>query len=71
MLKKDEMQLRDKYCEFILIIFKEILVKYKHIKIVLIGSTLNPDYFQKYFNHCPILIGKITIGHNSILKDKS
>lgn len=56
----DEIQLRDKYCDLILVLVKEILVKYKFVKFVLIGVSTSNDFFQKYFNHCPIIIGKST-----------
>ena len=54
----DEIQLRDTFCDLILVLVKEILVKYKLIKFILIGSSNTNDLFQKYFNHCPIIIGK-------------
>ena len=51
--------MRDKYGDLILILIKDILVKYKHIKFILIGSGANMELFQKYFNHCPVVLGKL------------
>lgn len=52
------MQFRDRFSDFILILVKEILVKYKHIKIVLIGTPSFSEPIQKFFPQCPIMISK-------------
>ncbi len=43
--------MRDKYSDLMLILIKDILVKYKHIKFILIGTAASVEFFQKYFNH--------------------
>lgn len=50
--------MRDKYSDLMLVLIKDILVKYKHIKFILIGTAVNMEFFQKYFNHCPIVSSK-------------
>jgi HrpA-like RNA helicase len=53
----DELQTRNIYSDFIMILIKDILSKYKHIKFVLIGSPANVDLIQRFFTHCSMLIG--------------
>ncbi len=53
----DELQTRNIHSDFIMILIKDILSKYKHIKFVLIGSPANSDLIQRFFTHCSMIIG--------------
>ena len=35
---------------------KEILLKYKYLKFILIGTSLNSDMIQKFFNNISIVL---------------
>lgn len=55
-LKKDEMQIRDRYSDFILIQLKDLLTKNKNIKVIMISASSGMiDLMQKFFPQCPIM----------------
>jgi hypothetical protein len=44
---------RDLNTDFLLIILKDLLLRRKSLKLVLMSATLNADTFSKYFDGCP------------------
>jgi HrpA-like RNA helicase len=51
----DEIHERDRFCDFLLIVLKDVLIKYRLLKIILISTTIDVSIFIKYFNNCPIV----------------
>ncbi|XP_055956156.1 3'-5' RNA helicase YTHDC2 [Patella vulgata] len=52
----DEVHERDRFSDFLLIVLRDALVKYKNLRLVLMSATLNTDLFLQYFNRCPIAL---------------
>ena len=42
--------MRDHFSDFICILIKELVLKHKHLKFILISSSNNNELLQKYFN---------------------
>ncbi|KAG5667809.1 hypothetical protein PVAND_015778 [Polypedilum vanderplanki] len=51
----DEVHERSEESDFLLLILKDLLIKRKDLKIILMSATLNSDLFSKYFNGAPII----------------
>lgn len=51
----DEVHERSEESDFLLLILKELLVKRKDLKVILMSATLNADLFSKYFVKAPVL----------------
>ena len=49
----DEVHERDLNTDFLLIILKDLLIRRKSLKLVLMSATLNADTFSNYFFQCP------------------
>jgi hypothetical protein len=52
----DEIHLRNKYCDLIMILLKDLMFKYRQIKLVLIAASSSLEMIQKYFNNCQFVI---------------
>ena len=44
---------RDRLCDFLLVILRDLLVVRKDLKLILMSATLNADMFSNYFGSCP------------------
>lgn len=51
----DEVHERSEESDFLLLILKELLVKRKDLKVILMSATLNATLFSKYFVRAPVL----------------
>ncbi|KAK2182376.1 hypothetical protein NP493_355g01027 [Ridgeia piscesae] len=51
----DEVHERDRFNDFLLIALRDILPKYKGLKLILMSAALNVQLFSAYFNNCPII----------------
>ncbi|XP_074650448.1 3'-5' RNA helicase YTHDC2-like [Tubulanus polymorphus] len=51
----DEVHERDRFCDFLLIAIRDIVVRFKHIKIILMSAALNTKLFVDYFAGCPVI----------------
>lgn len=51
----DEVHERSEESDFLLLILKELLVKRKDLKVILMSATLNAELFSKYFVKAPVL----------------
>jgi len=49
----DEVHERDLNTDFMLMILKDLLLRRKNLKLVLMSATLNADTFSRYFEGCP------------------
>ncbi|KAK2151124.1 hypothetical protein LSH36_375g06066 [Paralvinella palmiformis] len=55
----DEIHERDRFCDFLLIVIREMLVKHKNLKLVLMSAALNIQLFSNYFSGCPVINANI------------
>ncbi|ESO09137.1 hypothetical protein HELRODRAFT_110038 [Helobdella robusta] len=51
----DEVHERDRFCDFLLTVLKDLLPRMKHLKLVLMSANINTQLFSTYFTGCPIL----------------
>ncbi|KAF6017327.1 YTHDC2 [Bugula neritina] len=51
----DEIHERDRLCDFLLIVLRQAISKYKNLKLILMSATMNTELFLRYFDHCPII----------------
>lgn len=51
----DEVHERDKYTDFLLTTLKRTILKYPHVRLILMSATIESEAFSKYFFECPIL----------------
>ena len=52
----DEIQEGDRFSEFLLLIMKQMVIKFRSFKLILISSnTRTINYYSHYFNDCPIV----------------
>ena len=51
----DEIHERDRFADFMLIIIRDLLPRYPHLRIVLMSATLHEELFSSYFGGCPIV----------------
>ncbi|GAB1605067.1 3'-5' RNA helicase YTHDC2-like isoform X2 [Argonauta hians] len=48
----DEIHERDRYSDFLLITLRDLLPRFKHLKLVLMSAALNTELFVNYFSNC-------------------
>ncbi|XP_038072672.1 3'-5' RNA helicase YTHDC2-like isoform X2 [Patiria miniata] len=67
----DEVHERDRFSDFLLIQLREILVRQKHLRVILMSAALDTELFIRYFNNCPLLSvpGKIFDVEELFLED--
>uniref|UniRef100_A0A1B6M6V0 RNA helicase n=1 Tax=Graphocephala atropunctata TaxID=36148 RepID=A0A1B6M6V0_9HEMI len=53
----DEIHERDRLSDFMLIVLRDALAKYRGLKLVLMSSSLDTQMFSKYFTNCPVISG--------------
>lgn len=53
----DEVHERDYLSDFLLIVLREALTKFRSLRLVLMSATVNAKQFSAYFNNCPIIPG--------------
>ena len=58
---QDEVHERDRFSDFLLTCLKEVLPRFKHLKVVLMSAALNIQLFTSYFNGCPVISGRSNI----------
>eukprot|EP00854_Cymbomonas_tetramitiformis_P006187 gene6187-7418_t len=51
----DEIHERDLYADFMLIVLKDLLPTFPHLKLVLMSATLNITAFSAYFDNCTVV----------------
>ncbi|KAK6644023.1 hypothetical protein RUM43_000288 [Polyplax serrata] len=51
----DEVHERDKFCDFLLIVLRDLLIKFRNLHLILLSATLDTEIFSKYFNNCPVV----------------
>ena len=55
---QDEVHERDRFNDFLLVALRDILPKYKNLKLILMSAALNVELFSTYFNNCPVISGR-------------
>lgn len=51
----DEVHERDRFCDFLLIALRDLLIKFRNLHLILMSATLETDIFCKYFMNCPVV----------------
>ncbi|XP_013779316.1 probable ATP-dependent RNA helicase YTHDC2 isoform X2 [Limulus polyphemus] len=51
----DEIHERDRFSDFLMIIARDLLLKFRNLKLVLMSATLDTQLFVKYFGGCPVV----------------
>lgn len=51
----DEVHERDRFSDFVLIVLRDAISRYRSIKLILMSATLDTANFAKYFNNCPVI----------------
>ena len=54
----DEVHERDRFTDFLLIVLRDCLPKFRHLKLILMSAALDVNLYAKYFNNCPVIDGK-------------
>ncbi|XP_054265562.1 3'-5' RNA helicase YTHDC2-like isoform X2 [Macrosteles quadrilineatus] len=53
----DEIHERDRVSDYMLIVLRDALAKYRGLKLILMSATLDVNMFTKYFTNCPVISG--------------
>ncbi|XP_064474712.1 3'-5' RNA helicase YTHDC2-like isoform X2 [Ornithodoros turicata] len=51
----DEVHERDRFSDFLLIVLRDLLPKFRNLKVVLMSATVDVQQFVKYFGGCPVI----------------
>ncbi|XP_071513449.1 3'-5' RNA helicase YTHDC2-like isoform X3 [Panulirus ornatus] len=51
----DEVHERDRFTDFLLIVLRDCLPKFRHLKLLLMSAALDVNLYAKYFNNCPVI----------------
>lgn len=51
----DEVHEREQNTDFFLIVVRDIIRKYPHLRLILMSATLDAAHFSTYFDDCPII----------------
>ncbi|XP_049836121.1 3'-5' RNA helicase YTHDC2-like isoform X3 [Schistocerca gregaria] len=51
----DEVHERSRFTDFLLIVLRDALCKFRSLRLILMSATLDTQIFTKYFNNCPIV----------------
>ncbi|KAJ6796566.1 DExH-box ATP-dependent RNA helicase DExH6 [Iris pallida] len=51
----DEIHERDRFSDFMLTIFRDLLPAYPHLRLILMSATIDADRFSQYFGGCPVI----------------
>jgi HrpA-like RNA helicase len=54
----DEVHERDRLTDFLLIVLREVISKYRALRIIIMSATLDTERLSTYFNNCPIITGR-------------
>ncbi|KAJ8304720.1 hypothetical protein KUTeg_018303 [Tegillarca granosa] len=66
----DEIHERDRFSDFLLISLREVILRYRHLKVVLMSASLNTELFVRYFNNCPVVSGGTMYTNKDMDKQK-
>ncbi|XP_077514316.1 3'-5' RNA helicase YTHDC2-like isoform X2 [Amblyomma americanum] len=51
----DEVHERDRFSDFLLTVLRDLLPKFRNLKLILMSATLDAELFVKYFGGCPVV----------------
>ncbi|XP_027854548.2 dosage compensation regulator isoform X1 [Aphis gossypii] len=51
----DEIHERDVNSDFLMVVLKDMIYNYPHLRVIFMSATINTDMFSKYFNCCPVI----------------
>lgn len=51
----DEVHERELITDFLLIVIRDAIKMYPHLKVIIMSATLDSEKFSKYFDDCPVV----------------
>lgn len=51
----DEVHERDRFTDFLLTVLRDLLPKFRNLKLILMSATMDIELFVKYFGGCPVV----------------
>lgn len=51
----DELHERDRFSDFLIAIMRDLLLKFRNLKLILMSAALDTQLFVKYFGNCPVI----------------
>ena len=60
----DEAHERNLDTDLLLMLAKELLLRNNKIRIVIMSATINAEFFQLYFDNCPLLSVPVKLMYN-------
>ncbi|RWS31417.1 putative ATP-dependent RNA helicase YTHDC2-like protein [Leptotrombidium deliense] len=51
----DEVHERDRLSDLLLLIIREMLSKFSHLKLIVMSATIDTERFSRYFGDCPVI----------------
>ncbi|KAI0497618.1 hypothetical protein KFK09_020850 [Dendrobium nobile] len=51
----DEIHERERFCDIMLAIIRDLLPAYPHLRLILMSATIDAERFSKYFSGCPVI----------------
>ncbi|XP_037563529.1 3'-5' RNA helicase YTHDC2-like [Dermacentor silvarum] len=51
----DEVHERDRFTDFLLTVLRDLLPKFRNLKVILMSATMDVELFVKYFGGCPVV----------------
>lgn len=51
----DEVHERDRFTDFLLTVLRDLLPKFRNLKVILMSATMDVELFIKYFGNCPVV----------------
>ncbi|KAL1420950.1 hypothetical protein MTO96_004318 [Rhipicephalus appendiculatus] len=51
----DEVHERDRFTDFLLTVLRDLLPKFRNLKVILMSATMDVELFIKYFGGCPVV----------------
>uniref|UniRef100_T1JBZ2 RNA helicase n=1 Tax=Strigamia maritima TaxID=126957 RepID=T1JBZ2_STRMM len=51
----DEIHERDLNTDFVMVVLRDMVMTYQHMRLILMSATIDTSMFSNYFNNCPIV----------------
>ncbi|XP_020599675.1 DExH-box ATP-dependent RNA helicase DExH6-like isoform X2 [Phalaenopsis equestris] len=51
----DEIHERERFCDVLLVILRDLLPAYPHLRLILMSATIDVERFSQYFSGCPVI----------------
>jgi HrpA-like RNA helicase len=57
----DEIHERNRFSDFLLIVLRDSLAKFRSLRLILMSATVDTPIFAKYFNNCHVIVGNVYV----------